>query len=239
MHKNTLLSLISLLIIVLATGCVPKTYRVHPQLETHLQDINSPSLIPPDIKIYEISAGGVTELIDEWSKAGKDNVHHSVSTTLDSKKCHLIEPAIDDEIKEELEDIQALYRAVVQSIQLHAYGPYLFPEKQKNFEYSVGSIKNILDKTGSDSLIFVYGMDQISTAGRKVLMVLATGLTGADYITAMSGLTLINIALIDSSGNILWYNVNAAKGTYDLRDTESTEKVVKVLLNDFPEMATK
>ncbi len=227
-----------LLFLIITISCAPKVYRAHPELESRIKNVNIPGLLPPDVKIYELTAGGIKELRDEWSEKGKENVLRTIKENFNEKKFNIKILTIDEEIEEELEDIHALYRAVSRSVQLHTYGPFLFPEKQKNFDYSIGSIEKILQRLGSDAMIFVYGHDEISTGGRKALTalgVIAGAFTGV-MIMPRSGITSMNIALVDTSGTILWYSMRISQGGHDLRNPSSVSSLLKNILSDFPSL---
>lgn len=218
-------------------GCAPPAYRAHPELEMRSNNITTPQLIPPDIKVYELTAGGVQELRDDWCSTGKENALKLLIEAFKEKQIEIKMIPIDKDIEEELEDIQALYRAVSISILLHTYNQnFLFPEKQKNFDYSIGPIDKILHKYNADSLIFVYGSDEISTGGRKALTtagIIIGAFTGV-VITPRAGITALSVALVDPAGTILWYSIKGSQGEHDLRDYESTANLVKAILSDFP-----
>jgi hypothetical protein len=106
----------------------------------------------------------------------------------------------------------------------------------KNFDYSIGPIDKILQKHGTDALIFVYGFDEISTGGRKALQaagIIAGALTGV-VVLPRSGFTVINAAIVDPSGAVLWYNVKGSQGGYDLRNPESATNFIRSVLSDYP-----
>ncbi len=160
--KRSLIFLSVLYLLFIALGCAPPAYRAHPELEMRFKDIKTTGLIPPDIKIYELTAGGVRELRDDWSDKGRENVIKALIEGFKEKEVEIKALTIDKDIEEEIEDIQALYRAVSMSIQLHTYNQqFIFPEKMKRFDYSIGPIERILNTYGADALIFVYGFDEI------------------------------------------------------------------------------
>lgn len=209
--------------------------RSHPELR-HTKDIKVVGFLTPDIKIYELTAGGVRELRDDWSTIGKENVMNALIKGLKEKQLEIKTLTVEKDLQDELEDIQALYRAVATSIRLHTYGEHSFPEKQKNFDYSIGSIENILTKYGVNALIFVYGRDEISTGGRKALTaagVIAGALTGV-VVIPRAGTTAVSVALVNKSGSILWFNVKGSGAGYDLREPESTSEFITEMLSDFP-----
>lgn len=237
-QKKSLGFLALLCLLFIAFGCAAKTYRAHPELEIRSKAIKNPGVISPDVKIFELTAGGIRELRDDWRKKGEENVLSAVTESLREKEIEIKTLTVDEDIQEEMEDIEALYRAVSISIILHTYGPFVFPEKKKNFDYSIGSIERILEKFGSDALIFTYGFDEISTKGRKALKVasiVAGAFTGV-VIMPRSGITVVSVALVDASGTIFWYSIKGSEGGYDLRKHKSTSKLVKDILSGFPRL---
>jgi hypothetical protein len=228
--------LVSLLSIFMF-ACAPKTYRTHPEFEQRVSKITNPGMLPSDVRVYELTAGGVQDLRDDWCKIGKENVQKAVYEALKQRPFKIEQLVVDKEIEEEIEDIQALYRAVSLSIQLHTYNPqFLFPEKVNHFVYSVGPVDKILKKYGADAIIFVYGFDEISTGGRKALQVagIIVGAFTGVVVGPRAGITAVSVALVDSSGEILWYNLKASVGGKDLRDFDSCASMINDMIGEFP-----
>ncbi|SEM65398.1 hypothetical protein SAMN04489760_13039 [Syntrophus gentianae] len=228
---------IVIFLLVLCQACAPtKTFRTNPQFDTRIAAVSKPGFLPVDAKVYELGAGGIEELQDEWSAEAAKHIQGSCTECLGQKQRKVEPIVVSKEIEEELEDIQALYRAVSTSILLHTYTePNLFPEKLNSFDYTLGPIHDLLAKVNADALIFVYAQDEISTAGRQALM--ATGvvlgaLTGV-YVVPRGGVAVISLAVVDSSGDILWFNVQSGD-QYDLRKPEDVKTLVTALLADFP-----
>jgi hypothetical protein len=243
-HKKFTLFLLSFCLLWGVFGCAsvppPITpYRAHPEFEMRTKNIKTLGLLSPDIKIYEFTAGGMRELRDDWCAVGKENVQRALIGCFREKPFEIKPIVVDKEMEEEMEDIYALYRAVVRSINFYTYGQFKFPQKMKNFDYSVGPIDKVLQKHGADGLIFVYGFDEISTGARKALQTTAVivGAIAGVYVVPRSGITVVNVALVDPSGAILWYNVKGSEGVYDLRNRESATKFVRSVISDYPGMA--
>jgi hypothetical protein len=236
---------LALCLLITAVSCAPITKTIHPEFETRSRDIKTAGLISPDIKIYELTAGGLRELKDDWCAKGKENVQRAVIECLKEMPLAIKPINIDKEMEEEMEEIYALYRAVSGSIIMHTVniqGGNIFPEKVKTFDYSIGSMEKILKKHGGDGLIFVTGFDEISSTGRQTLkavgiiagIALAASGVGGAMIIPRSGITLVSVALVDSSGTLLWYNIKGSEGGYDLRNPESATKLVRDILADYP-----
>ena len=194
-------------------GCASPAYRAHPEFEMRAGNLNTLGLMPCDIKAYEVSGLGLVELRDDWCVTSNKNVVNALIKSLKDKHYNIKALTIDQEIEEEMDGIRALYRVVNKSIQLHTYGPQLFPEKGKNFEYSLGPVEEILRRSGADSLVFVSGLDHESKGGR---------------------VAFVSVAVADSSGAIVWYCVRGIKGERGLRDPEIASELVDNILASFP-----
>ncbi|MGE5188952.1 MAG: hypothetical protein ACM3NF_02725 [Gemmatimonadota bacterium] len=212
------------------SGAAP---RARPDLASRLASIRTVGLIAPEIRIYEFSAGGVREQRDEWSAAGKENVVQGILGAFREKDFAVKPIAVDEGRKEEIEDIKALYRAVVRSILVHSQGPNAFPPEYRRFDYTLGNIDTFVDAFGVDALLFAYGVDEVSTGGRKTLAVL--GLIGG--VVLRPGFSVLGVGLVDRSGEILWYNSDASAGGRDLRNPESASTFTRELLSAFPAVA--
>jgi len=94
----------------------------------------------------------------------------------------------------------------------YTFGPAQIAAEKSGFQYSLGSMKLILQKLGADSAIFVTGYDRVSDGGRK---------------------SMIDLAIADSSGTILYYSVKGTISGKDLRDPGSAELMVRDLLSGF------
>jgi len=221
----------------MAFGCASVTpYRAHPEFEMRTKNIKTSGFLSPDIKIYEFTVGGVRELRDDWCAKGRENVQGALIQCFQEKPLEIKPITIDKEMEEEMEDIYALYRAVSISINTHTYGDFKFPEKMRNFDYSIGPIDKIMQKHSTDVLIFVYGFDEISTGGRKALQaagIVAGALTGV-VVLPRSGITVVSAAMVDPSGALLWYNIKGSQGGYDLRDPQSATNFMRAVLSDYP-----
>lgn len=235
--RKTTFSLSLLFILTGAVSCAttPSPYRTHPDYNSRIKAVKKTVYPPPDVKVYELSAGGVHELRDDWCDMGRENLQREFEEVLDREKFNVKKVTVDEDIRDEMEDIQALYRAVSASILDHTYGSQRFPEKEKKFIYSVGPVEYILEKFNADALLFVYGIDEISTGGRKALTalgIIAGAFTGV-YVAPRYGITAVSVALIDRTGEILWYSVKGSQGGYDLREPESCHRFVKDIASNF------
>ena len=214
LKKSRWLLCVSYLLVITA-GCASPVYKADPKLMIRTNQITRPGLFFSDVKIYEVSAGGVVELRDDWCTTGKENLQRALVDGLMRKKYNVKPVFVDEELEGEIKEMRALYASVNRSIQLHIYGPQFFPEKASNSDYSIGCLEGIVQKLGVDSLVLVCAFGQVTSVSRRVS---------------------ISLALADSSGSILWYQMKGSDGGYDLRDSESTKEFLDGILVSFPEV---
>ncbi len=238
MHQRALVS--SLLVATLASGCATSPvmqayqapHRAHPDVEQRARKIRTIAVLPPDIRISSLSAGGVEELRDDWSTTGRDNVVRALQAHFKDQPVVIKVVAIDPEVRDTLAELRPLFRAVSVSVLQHTYSPNPFLSKLERFEYSVGSVQRIAQKANADAVLLSYGFDEISTGGRKALHAVGTVLPFVPRVSA--GVTGLCAALVDPAGTILWYNIETRAGGYDLREPQGASSFVKVTLVNFP-----
>ena len=222
------------MILALLAGCATSQYRSHPEFEQRLQTGMTIAVMPPEVKVYEISAGEVPELMDEWTDAARKNVVYAVRTRLPGKGAfdmREFDPTQSEAVKEEFEDASALFRAVTLSVVLHTYPETgaQFETKMKQFDYSLGPLPRIREASGADAVLFIEGVDQVQSSGRiaRDVALLVVGAAFGVIVVPQGGLTAISAALVDSqTGDMLWFNRHAVRGKYDLRQLDSAESCV-------------
>jgi hypothetical protein len=205
-------------LVFLLAACASTAYRVHPEFETRVNHIGHPVLMPPDVKVYETLPAGMVVLRDDWSAVGRQNLQRAIVNAFRGKNCSVKALSSDYErieIKEELEEVQSLYRVVNKTIRLQAYGSQPPSVKNSDFKYSIGSIDQLLAKLEADSAIFVCGLEQVSKTETKAV---------------------VNLALVDASGTIIWYSVEGFRGLQNLTNFENALNLVNDLIISFPQV---
>jgi hypothetical protein len=218
-------------------GCAPTLQSNRAELDTLARKLRNVLLLPPDTKICELSAGGISEQRDDWCAAGRKNLEKAIIENLNGKGINVKLFQVPADMVNEVDEIKTLYQAVKGSMDAHAYfwngrNPNFFPDRLKNFDYTVGSLDKLLKKQKADGLLLVHAEDEISSSGRKALRVVQA--INPFGTAARSGTTEVEIALTDRKGDILWDNFFYESGGYDLRELDSTRSFVKELLDEFP-----
>lgn len=236
------------LALCLMSACAPAvSYRAHPRLAERAQRIHTVALLPPEVKVYQIDAGGVREEIEEWSTRARGNLISALESELRARTGMALKVVAEESLGEKktrLEDTRALFDAVGMSILLHTYHPnrnYIFEEKLTNFDYSLGSEVSDLTNEGEAQFLLIAN-DHVWTGGRQALQAVgillgigASVATGVVLIPSLGGGTSLSAALVDrSSGDILWFNTTSSGSGQDLRDPGSATAMVQELFKDFP-----
>jgi len=193
-------------------GCTLSSYRIHPEFNSRVSAVNKPVLLLSDVNMYQLSSGGSVTLRDDWSAVGRKNLRKAISRNLKDKQCDLKPLVMDSRIQREIAEVQALYKLVHKTMDQHTFGPAQIADEKRGFQYSLGSMKLILQKFGADSAIFVTGYDRVSDGWRK---------------------SKIDLTIADASGTILYYSVKGTINGKDLRDPGSAELMVRDLLSSF------
>ena len=189
-------------------------------------------VIPADMELYSISAGGVVEPRADWTESAQRNF----ATALEGQR-KLLGPdfsSLDAAGADDLAEVITLEQAVAKAIALHhRNGGMELQTKAKRLDWSLGeSVRPLKERTGADYALFTWVRDTYASSERKVAM-LALALMGA---ISMGGEQVGHASLVDlATGRIVWFNqVNRMFG--DLRDPGPAKETVEALLKDFPEL---
>jgi hypothetical protein len=122
-------------------------------------------VLPIDIKVVEVTAGGVEGAVPDWSKEASQSVFKAVSAAIPSsgEVKEVAAPRFSGASAANFDEHLALYKLVVNTA-----GKIPWQHKAKRFDYGIGSgLRAVAEQTDADAAIMVYGRDYASTAGRK------------------------------------------------------------------------
>lgn len=200
--------------LLVLSGCAETSARTHADFRTEVRRIAAAVVVPVDITVYEEPAGCPAQVSDQWCDIAKKNLMEALVKGLKRKKYDVSVAEVGKSGNPELKEIQNLYRAVNKSIQLHTYGPQLFPGKVSRFEYSVGPTDAFLREARADAIMLLSGLERIKPDGHK---------------------SYVSLGVAGPSGDIIWYDMGSSHGEYDLRDPAGAEFLVYGLLASFPD----
>lgn len=216
-----------------AAGCVPATFRSR-------IDRMAPGagivLMPADIELYELSAGGVLEPKAEWTAAAQRHLDGALEA--EKRQRGLRFDRFDDsrltsDLRAELDQIQRMHGAVGQAILRHAYTPNQeLPTKKDRFDWTLGpGVAPLRAATGADHALFVWIRDSYTSGGRAAVQILAYVLIG---VMLPGGVQTGFASIVDlSTGDIVWFN-RLARPEGDLRTAEAAAETARTLLTGFP-----
>ena len=220
---------VSLLII---SGCATTTTVQQINRLESVGESPAIALMPPDIRYYLLTAGGVPEPNAEWTDAAQNNF---ISATLDYAGTTM-GAKLTTVDKNDLSDSEVrydtLHSVVGATILANHFGTLKLPSKAGEFDWSLGpGVSTIAERYDADYALFVYYRDYQASGGRVAMTIFTALLTG---IAIPIGAELGFASLVDlKTGDIVWFNV-VNIGSGELRNREGAATTVRNLFKDIP-----
>jgi hypothetical protein len=187
-------------------------------------------VMPVDVELFSVSAGGVQEPRADWTEQAQKHLQQELLRP-SGHLTRLVMP-LKAELHDPMAELNGLHGAVAQSIFLHhIQGVSKLPTKNGELRWTLGeAVKDLREQTQADYGLFVWVRDSYASAERKVAMIamafLNVGLAGGAQVGYAS---LVNL----KDGQVVWFNgLNRSSG--DLREAKSAEETVQMLLKNFP-----
>lgn len=218
---------------LLVTGCETANYKQTNELKRTKPQPNV-LLMPLDVELVELSAGGVQEPKAEWTAAARAHMVTAIQLEKEAKGLRLVEFK-NSEGSELPEQLVKLNRAVGKAVMMHQVNDlpiWKLPSKQGKMDWSLGpQVQELRKQYDADYALFFYVRDSYSSPGRVAAIAIA-----ALFGVAVPGGVQAGFAtLVDlDSGDVVWIN-RLARGTGDLRTIEPAKESVKLLLTGFPQ----
>ena len=222
-----------LILVFSLSGCVTLV-RTSPQYDERVKSVKTIAVVPADIKVYRLTAGGVRELVDEWNETAKKLIREKLKEHLAQRFNVQLKFIDEDWLKKNYKELwqsqKAMFSAVSYAAFNHAFGGASgFQTKMKNFDYTLGENLQALAKAcEADSVLFIYGFDHEATAGRFLM----------SFWAALGGVYLLNpslmiMGLVDgATGDVLW--LKSSNGMeYSFRNEKHMESLMEWLTRDF------
>ncbi len=220
------------LFFVLFAGCAStRNAQQIDQLES-IADNPRVVLMPPDIRYYLLTAGGLPQPQAEWTKSAQENF---TSATRDFAKSIGTDLTVldADDIGESEFEYERLHSAVGMTILDHHFGMTKLPSKGggQTFDWSLGpGISVLAEQHNADYALFVYYRDYQATGGRVAFAILAAAAGGYMQTGSEHGFA----SLVDlRTGDVVWFNVVGA-GSGEMRQEEGATAAVNTLFRNIP-----
>lgn len=234
-----------LLVFSLLCACshTQANYLTHPSLAASAptQRPNTVALLFGDVRVLELSAGNVPEVVESWSQQAKQNLSAGAQKWVRTQGWQWAEPpTFSAPEKQSLDQHLLLYRLLFDALYAQASptADPLWQQRARDFDYPLGPGLDFLrEKTGADVALIVSGFDQVSSKGRKATMALSAvfGAFSGSYV--LPGETVVWAGMIDlQRGVLLWANFEAGRGSRDLRHAADVEAILNALFRDYPQV---
>jgi hypothetical protein len=190
------------------------------------------AIMPTDIELFSISAGGVFEPKADWTEAASKHFRDALMQKNRTLGLSAMELAQKD--AEEVDEINSLHGAIARAIAMHHFGNLKLPTKDGKLDWSMGeSVQPIKKTTSADYALFSFVRDSYASDERKAAMVAIAILTLGRAALTM-GVQTGYASLVDlNTGRIVWFN-QLMRGTGDLREPEKAAETIAALLREFP-----
>jgi hypothetical protein len=225
---------------IVMQGCGPSLReQALADFNNQVKSIKTVGVVSPDMLIYELSAGGVRELMYEWCETARGNFSNAVADELNTRSVGSRPIDFDHDKDADLEEMYYLNRAISESLQWNTtYRKLaLCADERTCPDYSFGPVEPLLKKYKVDALLMVWGQGEQETSGR------ASARRRSRAISILSGFgyvriapirnpgTYVSMALIDRSGSVLWYTSTRSGKGYDLRDQAKVKELTRRMLS--------
>ncbi len=228
------LSLTLLLLIV--SGCATTTNfsSVDSINQQYSKNISKITVMPADVSLSILNAGGGLEPQAEWTEAAIQNINQALEVIDNERTSNFVEykpPEENSAVYNTIVEYERLHRAIGQAIIFNKLY-YPLPTKKNLFDWTLGDgTVAIKEYTDADYALFIHINDSYSSGGRVLLQVAAALLgVGVGGGQQAGFATLVDL----SNGNVVWFNfLQSSAG--DLRTEEPALKTVKLLLDGLPD----
>ena len=229
---RALLLFVAVLSAAVLAGCVAPVQRQTPQLRREAGTIPTIVVMPLDVELSQLTAGGMQQPQAEWTEAAHEHMRAALEEEAKVRQVKLahFDPEVGDAADRETSaELVALHRAVGSAVLVHRYMGQNLPSKQGKFDWSLGpSVAAISRSHQADYALFLFVRDSYATAGRVAMIAVAAlmgvGVPGGSQIGFSSVVDL-------KTGDIVWFNW-LARGHGDLRTPEAAAETVKALVSD-------
>jgi hypothetical protein len=192
------------------------------------------AVMPSDIELFSISAGGVSEPRADWTEAA--NKHFKAALVDKNRTLGLDTVVVSDKDADDFAELNSLHAAIARAIAVHHFGPASLhlPTKDGKLDWSLGeAVQAIKKASGADYALFSWIRDGYASAERQAAMVaiavlsLGRAVPGGGAQTGYASLVDLN------TGRVLWFN-RLRRGSGDLREADKAAETLEALLSGFP-----
>jgi hypothetical protein len=220
------------LAIAVLAGCAAPVQRQTPELRRETGKVPRIVVMPLDVELAQLTAGGLAEPHAEWTDAALKHMRAALDEEAKARKVTLVDFQSERGSPEDREtslDLVKLHRAVGSAVMVHQYLGFALPSKEGKFDWSLGpAVASIARSHEADYALFLFVRDSYATAGRVAVIVigalLGIGVPGGAQVGFASVVDL-------KTGDIVWFN-RLIRPQGDLRTPDAAAETVKALVAD-------
>lgn len=220
---------------VMASPALAAMSAVNPALVQNLEARpKKVVLLPPQVFVFELSAGGVPTRMADWEASARDNL--SAAAIRRARESGLFElvpaPQLAPADLDRLDAHIGLYDRVAQSVFVYGRGEQAaWAHKKNEFDYTVGpGLAFLRDQTGADAALIVLGADFISSGGRKAAFIAGLALG----IIMPLGQSFMTAGIVDlKTGDVQWMSFDASS-SMDSRNPADVDGLMRALYQTWP-----
>lgn len=191
-------------------------------------------LLPPQIFVYELSAGGIPTRMGDWEVTARNNLGASAARQAAESGVFdvVAAPTLDPAEQEVLDAHIGLYDRVAQSVFIYGRGEQTaWAHKKNEFDYTVGpGLAFLRERSGADAALIVLGADYISSSGRKVAFIAGLALG----VIMPLGQSFVAVGVVDlKTGDVQWMGFDASS-SLDTREAAEVDDLMRTLYQSWP-----
>lgn len=191
-------------------------------------------LLPPQVFVFELTAGGVPTRMADWETTARDNLTTAAARL--ARESGLFEvvptPALAQRELDRLDAHIGLYDRVAHSVFVYGRGEQAaWAHKKNEFDYTVGpGLAFLREQTGADAALIVLGSDFISSGGRKAAFIAGLALG----IVMPLGQAFMTAGVVDlKTGDVLWMSFDGSS-SMDSRTPSDVDDLMRALYQTWP-----
>jgi hypothetical protein len=191
-------------------------------------------LLPPQVFVFELSAGGVPTRMPEWETAARSNLATAAARLANESGPFDVVPT-PQLASTDLDTLDAhigLYDRVAQSVFVYGRGDQTaWAHKKNEFDYTLGpGLAFLREQTGADAALIVLGSDFISSGGRKAAFIAGLALG----IVMPLGQSFITAGIVDlKTGDVQWMSFDSSS-SMDTRKPADVDSLMRSLYQTWP-----
>ena len=196
---------------------------IRSDFDQRVSGIRSLGILIHNFNYFDRTFFGVTEQSDALSNQATQSIVNAIKEYLGSKGLETKTISLEGVQKESLQEIAQLYDTIALSYSknvTYARGQDIFQHKAESFDYSVGSIEDILESEKVDGLFLITG-----------------GGVGRSFFNP--GSIVIATGIVDKSGMLVWHDIYIQLGNgflynRDVFTSDGSRKIVGTIFKSLP-----